>query len=101
MTDRLKDKVALVTGAGCVGPGWGNGRATAALVAREGAKIFAADKNGESMKETVARVAESGGAIRTHACDVTNNAAVKAVLDACIAAYGRTGSLVNNVGGRA
>jgi NAD(P)-dependent dehydrogenase (short-subunit alcohol dehydrogenase family) len=52
MTGRLQDKVALVTGAGCVGPGWGNGRATAVLFAREGAKVFAADKNGESMKET-------------------------------------------------
>ena len=39
MTGRLQDKVALVTGAGCVGPGWGNGRATAVLFAREGAKI--------------------------------------------------------------
>ena len=54
--DVLQDKVALVTGAGCVGPGWGNGRATAVLFAREGAKVFAVDKNGESMKETVERV---------------------------------------------
>src|SRR5258708_38677391 len=101
MTGRLQDKVALVTGAGCVGPGWGNGRATAVLFAREGAKTFAADKNGEAMKETVARVAEFGGTIRTHECDVTNNAAVKAMVDACVAAYGRIDILVNNVGGSA
>ena len=49
MPGRLQDKVALVTGSGCIGPGWGNGRATAVTFAREGAKVFAADKNGESM----------------------------------------------------
>ena len=101
MTGRLQDKVALVTGAGCVGPGWGNGRATAVVFAREGAKVFAADKNGESMKETVARAFEFGGAIRTHECDVTNNASVKAMVDACVSVFGRIDILVNNVGGSA
>ena len=95
MTGRLEGKVTLVTGAGCVGPGWGNGRATAVLFAREGAKVFAADKNGESMKETVAHVDEFGGTIRTHECDVTNSAAVKAMVDACVAAFGRIDILVN------
>ena len=37
-------KVAIVTGAGCVGPGWGNGRAIAVLFAQEGAKVFAVDE---------------------------------------------------------
>jgi NAD(P)-dependent dehydrogenase (short-subunit alcohol dehydrogenase family) len=45
MGDRLKEKVALVSGAGSSGPGWDNGKATAVLFAREGAKIFAADIN--------------------------------------------------------
>ncbi len=40
MTDRLKDKVALVTGAGSIGPGWGNGKAAAVMFAREGAKVL-------------------------------------------------------------
>src|ERR1043166_1867780 len=101
MPGRLQGKVALVTGAGCVGPGWGNGRATAVLFARERAKVFAADKNGESMKETVAHVAEFGGTIRTHESDVTNNASVKAMVEACVAAFGRIDILVNNVGGSA
>jgi NAD(P)-dependent dehydrogenase (short-subunit alcohol dehydrogenase family) len=101
MTGRLQDKVALVTGAGCIGPGWGNGRATAVVFAREGAKVFAADKNGDSMRETVARVDEFGGAIRAHESDVTNNASVKAMVDACVAAFGRIDILVNNVGGSA
>jgi NAD(P)-dependent dehydrogenase (short-subunit alcohol dehydrogenase family) len=101
MPGRLQDKVALVTGAGCIGPGWGNGRATAVLFAREGAKVFAVDKNGASMKETLDRVAEFGGTIKTHECDVTQSAAVKAMIDACLAAFGRIDVLVNNVGGSA
>jgi NAD(P)-dependent dehydrogenase (short-subunit alcohol dehydrogenase family) len=101
MPGRLQDKVALVTGAGCIGPGWGNGRATAVLFAREGAKVLAVDKNGASMKETLDRVAEFGGIIKTHECDVTQSAAVKAMIDACLAAFGRIDVLVNNVGGSA
>ena len=41
MADRLKGKVALVVGAGSIGAGWGNGKATAVVFAREGAKVFA------------------------------------------------------------
>ena len=101
MPGRLQDKVALVTGAGCVGSGWGNGRATAVLFAREGAKVFAVDKSGEAMAETLERVAVFGGAIKAHLCDVTDNAAVEAMVAACLAAFGRIDVLVNNVGGSA
>ena len=101
MPGRLQGKVALVTGAGCVGPGWGNGRATAARFAQEGAKVFAVDKNSEAMKETVARVQEFGGEIKTHECDVTDSASVAAMVAACMAAFGRIDILVNNVGGSA
>jgi len=97
----LQDKVALVTGAGCIGPGWGNGRATAVLFAREGAKVFAVDRSSAAMKETLDRVTEFGGAIKTYECDVTDNAAVKAMIEACFAAFGRIDVLVNNVGGSA
>ena len=45
MPGRVEGKVTLVVGAGCIGPGWGNGRASAVLFAREGAKVFAVDKN--------------------------------------------------------
>lgn len=41
MTERLKGKVAIVAGAGLVGPGWGNGKATAAVFARQGARLCA------------------------------------------------------------
>ena len=52
MAERVEGKVALITGAGCVGPGWGNGRAGAVLFAREGAKVFAVDKSEEAMAES-------------------------------------------------
>src|SRR5690348_15382651 len=101
MAGRLQDKVALVAGAGCVGPGWGNGRAIAVRFAQEGAKVFAVDKNVDAMKETFDRARETGGEITLHTCDVTNSAAVKGMIDACIVAYGRIDILVNNVGGSA
>ena len=98
---RLNNKVAIVTGAGCVGPGWGNGRAVAVLFAEAGAKIFAVDKSMEAMEETVRRVREAGGTITAHTCDVTDSAAVEAMVAACTAEYGRVDILVNNVGGSA
>src|SRR6266540_1112115 len=101
MAGRLQDKVAIITGAGCVGPGWGNGRAAAVLFAREGAKVFAVDRNGGAMVETVERLREFGGAIKTHECDVTVGADVAAMVGACRAAFGRVDVLVNNVGGSA
>ena len=60
MGERLKDKVAIVTGAGSIGPGWGNGKATAVLFAREGAKVFAVDINRAAVEETKA-IIECGG----------------------------------------
>jgi NAD(P)-dependent dehydrogenase (short-subunit alcohol dehydrogenase family) len=100
MAGRVAGKVALITGAGCVGPGWGNGRASAVLFAREGAKVFAVDKNAEAMAETVARVGNDGE-ITTHECDVTDDAQVRAMAEACRKAFGRIDILVNNVGGSA
>src|SRR6516165_8133923 len=51
--DRLKGKVAMVVGAGSIGPGWGNGKATAVTFAREGASVFCVDRNGAAAEETV------------------------------------------------
>ena len=101
MPGRLQGKVALVSGAGCVGPGWGNGRAIAVRFAEEGAKVFAVDRSGEAMKETVARAREAGGEISTYECDVTDSASVAAMIAACMKAHGRIDILVNNVGGSA
>ena len=57
MSQRFPGKVAIVTGAGCVGPGWGNGRAIAAGLAREGAMVVGVDRAPESMAETAERIA--------------------------------------------
>ncbi|HEX5507750.1 MAG TPA: SDR family NAD(P)-dependent oxidoreductase, partial [Pseudolabrys sp.] len=84
MSGRLAGKIAIVTGAGSVGPGWGNGRATAVRFAEEGAKIFAVDRNPDSTAETSARVKEVGGEIVVHQCDVTDGAAVAAMVKTCV-----------------
>ena len=101
MAGRLDGKVAIVVGAGCVGPGWGNGRATAVIFAREGAKVFAVDRDADSMRETIALAREAGGEITSHLCDATDTNAVAAIVDACVKAHGRIDILVNNVGGSA
>jgi NAD(P)-dependent dehydrogenase (short-subunit alcohol dehydrogenase family) len=100
MPGRVEGKVALIIGAGCIGPGWGNGRAAAVLFAREGAKVFAVDKSADAMTETVARVANDGE-IATHVCDVLDDAQVRAMTEACRQKFGRIDILVNNVGGSA
>jgi NAD(P)-dependent dehydrogenase (short-subunit alcohol dehydrogenase family) len=97
MGSRLKDKVAIVTGAGSVGRGWGNGRATTVRFVEEGAKVFAVDRSEQALKETV----ERAPGIATHLCDVTDSAAVAAMVRACLERYGRVDILVNNVGGSA
>ena len=95
---KFQQRVALVTGAGCVGPGWGNGRATAVRLAEEGAKVFAVDRNEASLSETLSR---GGLNVQSHVCDVTRGEAVAAMVQACLAAFGRIDVLVNNVGGSA
>ncbi|WP_172327432.1 SDR family NAD(P)-dependent oxidoreductase [Mangrovicoccus sp. HB161399] len=99
MTGRLDGKVAIITGAGCVGPGWGNGRAACIRFAEEGAKIFAVDLRADAMDETLARTRDAGGEAEPHLCDVTDGAAVEAMVAACIARFGKVDILVNNVGG--
>lgn len=101
MAGRLDGKVAVVVGAGSVGPGWGNGRATAVVFAREGARVFAVDRSAESMQETVEKARPFGGEITTHLCDATDGKAVAAMAEACVKAYGRIDILVNVVGGSA
>jgi NAD(P)-dependent dehydrogenase (short-subunit alcohol dehydrogenase family) len=98
MPERLKDKVALVVGAGSIGPGWGNGKATAVTFAREGAKVFCADINLAAARETADIIAAEGGDARAHAADVAKAADVAAMVRACQEAYGRIDVLDYNVG---
>ena len=97
MGSRLKGKVAIISGAGSVGPGWGNGRATTVRFVEEGAQVFAVDRDQAPLAETV----QKAPGIATHLCDVTDSAAVKAMIDACLKRFGRVDVLVNNVGGSA
>lgn len=98
MVDRLKDKVALIFGAGSVGPGWGNGKATAVLFAREGAKVVAVDVNPAAADETRKIIVEEGGVCEAMTGDVTRSDDVKRIVDQTVSAFGRIDVLHNNVG---
>lgn len=95
---RFDGKIALVTGCGSAGPGWGNGKAIAALLARQGAQVVGVDLSAEAAQETRRVVEEEGGAIHTDVCDVTNAAQVQALVADVQARFGRIDVLVNNVG---
>lgn len=101
MNQRFKNKVAIVTGAGCVGAGWGNGRAIAVRLAEEGARVLAVDRDPQRLEETLALAGAAREAIVTHACDVTSSAEVAAMAKACLEHFGTIDILVNNVGGSA
>ena len=95
---RLDGKVALVTGCGTLGEGWGNGKAIAVLLARQGASVFGCDLNLEAAQQTRELIQAEGGACEVRTCDVTNATEVKALVDACMARFGRIDILINNVG---
>jgi NAD(P)-dependent dehydrogenase (short-subunit alcohol dehydrogenase family) len=96
--DRLKGKIAMVVGAGSIGPGWGNGKATAVTFAREGAQVFCVDRNPAAAKETVGIIEKEGGEARAFTADVAKAGEVEAMVAACLKAYGRIDVLDNNVG---
>ncbi|MBP0443818.1 SDR family oxidoreductase [Roseomonas sp. SSH11] len=96
---RLDGRVAIVTGAGSAGPGWGNGKATAVLLARQGARVFAIDNREEAVAETVGIIRDEGGEATGHVADVTSSSEVFAAVSACVALLGGLDILVNNVGG--
>jgi NAD(P)-dependent dehydrogenase (short-subunit alcohol dehydrogenase family) len=99
MSGRLHGKVALITGAGSVGPGWGNGRAAAVLFAREGARIVAVDRDPSAADETARLIGEEQGQVQVLEADVTDLASVTAMAEAALAKFGRIDVLLNNVGG--
>ncbi len=97
----LAGKTAIVSGAGSVGPGWGNGRATATLFARQGAAVFLLDRDEAALAETRRIIEGEGNTCETRLCDALDSARVKEAVDACLARFGRVDILVNNVGGSA
>jgi NAD(P)-dependent dehydrogenase (short-subunit alcohol dehydrogenase family) len=98
MSGRLKDKVAVVLGAGSSGPGWGNGKAIAVLFAREGAKVFGVDLHREAVEEASKLIKDEGGDVTSFTADVANANDVKLLVDECVKTYGRIDVLLNNVG---
>src|SRR3984893_14831783 len=96
--DRLRGKIAMVVGAGSIGPGWGNGKATAVTFAREGAQVFCVDRNAAAAEETVKIIAGEGGTAMAFTADVSRASEVEAMVAACVKAYGRIDVLDNNVG---
>jgi len=96
---RLAGRIAIVVGAGQgPGEGLGNGRATALLFAREGAKVLAVDIDLRSAQETAALVKEDGGTCVAFEADVTKEATLKAAIDDAVKRWGRIDILHNNVG---
>lgn len=96
---RLKDRVAIVVGAGqSPGEGVGNGRATALTFAREGAKVLCVDHNLKSAEETVALIGRNQGTAVAFRADVTKEAELKAMVADAHARWGRIDILHNNVG---
>ena len=96
---RLRDKVAIVVGGGQVaGEGLGNGRATAILFAREGARVVVADRDIESAQQTVAMIEKESGTAVAHRVDIRNDDECKALVALTVERFGRLDVLHNNVG---
>ena len=95
---RLADKVAIVTGAGSRADGIGNGRATAILLARNGAKVTLVDQEAAWVDRTRAMIAEEGHDSLVVLADVTKSADCARIVDQTVERFGHLDTLVNNVG---
>jgi len=98
MGEKLKGKVALVTGVGSAGSGWGNGKAAAVLFAREGASIFGCDLRLEAAEETKDIIVSEGGQCAISQVDVSRSDQVATLIQQCQEKFGTVDILVNNVG---
>jgi NAD(P)-dependent dehydrogenase (short-subunit alcohol dehydrogenase family) len=90
---RFTDRVALVTGAAS-----GIGQATALLLAREGARVAAVDRNGDGAEHTAAAIRSGGGEATAFACNVADSAAVRDAAARIEAQFGRVDVLANVAG---
>ncbi|MHB1191792.1 MAG: SDR family NAD(P)-dependent oxidoreductase [Longimicrobiales bacterium] len=98
MNRRVAGKIAIVTGAGSVGPGVGNGRAAAIVFSREGARVLLVDRDLESAEDTRKMIADEKGEASTFKGDVSDPAECERIVQTCIERYGRVDILHNNVG---
>jgi len=98
MSARLAGKIAIVTGAGSRGPGVGNGKATAILMAREGARVLCVDAQKDRAEETVALIHAERGEALAFTADVTRKADCDAMVAEADSRWGGLDVLHNNVG---
>src|SRR3984957_8209684 len=96
--DRLKGKTAIVTGAGSRGEGIGNGRATAVILARHGARVTLVDTTAQWAEETQRLIDAEGGTSQIIAGDVSDPACCQSIVARTVDAWGRLDILINNVG---
>ena len=101
MAGRLMGKIAIITGGGSVGPGWGNGRAAAVRFAEEGATVVVTDIRTDAMAETERHLSAISRNYALEQCDVTDGSAVERLVSSTLSRFGRIDILVNNVGGSA
>ena len=94
----LEGRVAVVTGAGALGTGIGNGRAAAILLARDGALVGLVDRDRALAEETRRMIADEGGDAMAIGCDVSRDPECRDAVGAVFARWGRVDILVNNVG---
>ena len=99
MAGRVEGKVAVLIGGGqTAGETVGNGRATALVLAREGARVFVVDRDIESADETAKMIKEQGGIASSCQADVTSEEQVEIAIKSCVEQFGRLDILHNNVG---
>jgi NAD(P)-dependent dehydrogenase (short-subunit alcohol dehydrogenase family) len=98
---RFDGQIAFVSGVGSVGPGWGNGKATATVFARQGASVFGTDVSQDSAEETRSIIEGEGNVCVVRRADATDSNQVAAAVQDCVDRFGRIDILVNNVGGSA
>src|SRR3546814_16184095 len=89
MAGRVQDKVIVVAGAGSVGPGWGNGKASAALYARQGAIVYLIDRMADAVAETRRALAADAGRCPAATGDMTDGATGTELPDDCSPPLGR------------
>ncbi|MDX6745122.1 SDR family NAD(P)-dependent oxidoreductase [Actinocorallia sp. A-T 12471] len=96
---RVEGKVAIVTGAGSTpGPGIGTGKATAVVLAREGAKVLLVDLFPERAEDTLRLIEKEGGEASVFAADATQAADCEEMVATAVERYGTVDVLVNNIG---